>query len=75
MKWHWFIAGLVLASCSTVPTNIAPKPDVTPVSTSNKQIRESSTKIKTSNTQALKLNKDIQGDLSSAADELDKLLK
>ncbi len=75
MKWQWFIASLVLASCAQVPTNIAPKPDVAPVTSSNKQIRQSSSKIKTSNTKALKLNKDIQGDLGSAVDELNKLLK
>lgn len=60
-------------SCAA-PVSTTPKPNIQPAATSNKKIITSSHVIKHTTEQAVKLNEDIQGSLSSAEAELTKLL-
>lgn len=76
MRWQWIIASLALASCATprAVTTVTPKPDVTPVRTSNRAIREHVSAIRKSNAEAIKTNQSIGDDIKSADDELKKLI-
>ena len=68
------LACLAIASCQTPPV-VTPKPDVTPVVTSNKRIQESSRKLHESTKATIKLNQDIQANLDSGLSALDKILR
>ena len=67
---------MALISCQTprAVLNVTPKPDVTPVRTSNKAIKEHVVAIRKSNAEAIKTNQSIGEDIKAADDELKKLL-
>jgi hypothetical protein len=66
------ISVIAIAGCAT-PASVTPKPDIRPVAQSNKAIKEHVTEIRKGTSEALKINKDLQGDIDSALGELNKL--
>lgn len=63
-----------LSGCATPAVTVSPKPDIRPVAQSNKAIQVSSKKIRSYSDHTLKLNQDIQSNLDSGLNALDKLL-